>query len=262
MSIGRHHRPSGSCRKDKNIWPQPKYRSPIYRSINLRPVHYISACISELVLPCLTCFSIVRCSLDSSSKEYWKLVYRALPELHEGVEADVQNNGQQIWNCPLGATVFLSGMRKKNTHTHKHTNARTHTHTHTHTQINDRPVEVNSHIACSAHAISLACRAAKCLDCVFPIWFKQCGRVWFTFSMPCPCRAHAVLRPCLSERDFSRPLHSAARSRRAMCELAFTIHEWSQPSADPDTKCNRHVDPLTVPNFTSRKLTCWSLVLT
>jgi len=35
------------------------------------------------------------------------------------------------------------------------------------------------------------CRAAKCLECVFPIWFTQCGRVWFTLAMPCPC--HAVL---------------------------------------------------------------------
>jgi len=31
------------------------------------------------------------------------------------------------------------------------------------------------------------CRAAKGLECVFPIWFTQCGRVWFTLAMPRPC---------------------------------------------------------------------------
>ena len=86
------------------------------------------------------------------------------------------------------------------------------------------------------------CRAAKGLECVFPIWFTQCGHVWFTLAMPCPCRAHTVLRPCRSESDFSRPRHSTAWARHAMCELAFTIHGWSQSSADPDNKRNRHVD--------------------
>ena len=38
---------------------------------------------------------------------------------------------------------------------------------------------------CRAHAIPLPCRAAKGLECVFPIWFTQCGRVWFTLAMPC-----------------------------------------------------------------------------
>ena len=44
---------------------------------------------------------------------------------------------------------------------------------------------------CRAGAVTLACRAAKCLECVFPIWFTQCGRVWFTVAMP--CSDHAVL---------------------------------------------------------------------
>jgi hypothetical protein len=35
------------------------------------------------------------------------------------------------------------------------------------------------------------CRAGKGLDCVFPIWCTQCGRVWFTLAMP--CSDHAVL---------------------------------------------------------------------
>jgi hypothetical protein len=33
------------------------------------------------------------------------------------------------------------------------------------------------------------CRAANGLDCVLPIWLKQCGRVWFTHVIPGPCRA-------------------------------------------------------------------------
>ena len=47
---------------------------------------------------------------------------------------------------------------------------------------------------CQAHAVPLPCRAAKGLECVFLIWFKQCGRFWFTLAMT--CHAHATLRPC------------------------------------------------------------------
>ena len=49
-------------------------------------------------------------------------------------------------------------------------------------------------------------RAAKGLECVFPFWFTQCGRVWFTLAMPCPC--HALIIPF-----FSRPRHSTAVER-------------------------------------------------
>ena len=44
---------------------------------------------------------------------------------------------------------------------------------------------------CRARAIPLPSRAAKGLKCVFPFWFIQCGRVWFTLTMP--CSDHAVL---------------------------------------------------------------------
>jgi len=60
---------------------------------------------------------------------------------------------------------------------------------------------------CSAHAVPLPCRAAKSLECVFPIWFTQCGRVWFTLAMPRPC--HALTMPF-----FSRPRHRTAVERR------------------------------------------------
>jgi hypothetical protein len=66
------------------------------------------------------------------------------------------------------------------------------------------------------HAVPMSrpCRAAKCLDCVIPIWFTQCGRVWFTHAMPQPCR---------SESDFSRPRHSAAWEYHGMCESASAV---------------------------------------
>ena len=35
---------------------------------------------------------------------------------------------------------------------------------------------------CRPHAVSLPCHAAKGLEYVLPIWFTQCGRVWFTLA--------------------------------------------------------------------------------
>jgi len=57
------------------------------------------------------------------------------------------------------------------------------------------------------HSMPRPCRAAKGLECVFPIWFTQCGRVWFTLAMSRPC--HALTMPF-----FSRPRHSTAVERR------------------------------------------------
>ena len=92
-------------------------------------------------------------------------------------------------------------------------------------------LKANSHITCRAHDVPLPCRAAKGLECVFPIWFTvrpclihtchaapmtfpcpccaakglecvfpisftQCGRVWFTLAMPRPCHS----RPCHSSQ--------------------------------------------------------------
>jgi len=70
------------------------------------------------------------------------------------------------------------------------------------------PFKADSYIACRAHAVTLPCRAAKSLECVFPIWFSQCGRVWFTLAMLCPCRA-------LTMPFFSRPQHSTVGYLRA-----------------------------------------------
>jgi hypothetical protein len=47
-----------------------------------------------------------------------------------------------------------------------------------------KTLKADSHIACRAHAVPLPCRGAKGLECVFPIWFTQCGHVLFTLAMP------------------------------------------------------------------------------
>ena len=65
---------------------------------------------------------------------------------------------------------------------------------------------------CRAHAVPLPCRAAKGLECIFPIWFTQCGRVWFTLAMPRPC--HDPTMPF-----FSRPQHKTAVERRPVGSL-------------------------------------------
>jgi hypothetical protein len=73
-------------------------------------------------------------------------------------------------------------------------------------------LKADSHIACCAFAVPMPCRAAKGLECIFPIWFTQCGRVWFTLAMPRPC--HALTMPF-----FSRPRHSTAVERRPVAYL-------------------------------------------
>ena len=68
------------------------------------------------------------------------------------------------------------------------------------------------HIRCCAHAVPLPCCATKGSECVFPIWFTQCGCVWFTLAMPCPY--HAPTMPF-----FSSPRHSmAAEGRLVGCQ--------------------------------------------
>ena len=38
-------------------------------------------------------------------------------------------------------------------------------------------LKADSHISCRAHAVPLPCRAAKGLECDFPILFTHCGPV-------------------------------------------------------------------------------------
>ena len=74
-------------------------------------------------------------------------------------------------------------------------------------------LKADSHIACRAHAVPLPCRATKCLECVFPILFTQCGRAWFTLAMPHPCQSMAWARHGKCESAFTYPkrLHHAHR---------------------------------------------------
>jgi hypothetical protein len=45
-------------------------------------------------------------------------------------------------------------------------------------------------VKANSHIMRRPFRATKGLDFVFPIWFTQCGRVWFTV----PCHDRAVLK--------------------------------------------------------------------
>jgi hypothetical protein len=71
------------------------------------------------------------------------------------------------------------------------------------------------------HAVPLPCRATKGLDCIFPSWFTQCGRVWFTYAMARPCRARAMPRPCLLKATSQG--HGTARHGHGMGELASVV---------------------------------------
>jgi hypothetical protein len=73
------------------------------------------------------------------------------------------------------------------------------------------------------HTMPFSCRSpalsAKGLDCVFPVRFTQCGRVWFTHVMPFPC--HATNMPF-----WKRPLRATAgegHGNGMVCELASAV---------------------------------------
>ena len=82
-------------------------------------------------------------------------------------------------------------------------------------------VKADSHMACCAHAVPLPCRATKGLECVFPIWFTQCGHVWFALAVPRPCHPF-----------FSRPRHSTAVERLLAREVIRRI-----PISDAGSQC-------------------------
>jgi len=57
------------------------------------------------------------------------------------------------------------------------------------------------------HSMPCPCRAAKGLECVFPLWFTQRARARFTLAIPCPYCAPAM-------PFFSKPRHSTSVERR------------------------------------------------
>jgi hypothetical protein len=62
-------------------------------------------------------------------------------------------------------------------------------------------------------------RAAKGLGCVFPTWFTQLDRVWFTRVIPCPCHAKTMqfwewLLKATTQRG-----KGASWAWRGMCEI-------------------------------------------
>jgi hypothetical protein len=53
-----------------------------------------------------------------------------------------------------------------------------------------RWLKANSHILYRSHAAPMPCRQE--FRFIFPIWFTQCGRLWFTHGMPRPCHATTI----------------------------------------------------------------------
>ena len=77
-------------------------------------------------------------------------------------------------------------------------------------------LKADSHITCRAHAVPLLFRAAKGLECVFPIWFTQCGRVGFTLAMLRPC--HVLTMPFFSRPRHGQSMASLNQTRPHCCK--------------------------------------------
>ena len=100
--------------------------------------------------------------------------------------------------------------------------------------------KADSHTACCAHAVPLPCRAAKGLECVFPISFTQCGRVWFTLSMPCPChvwpcrysQGYGTARPSREDLWATCPLSASSGYHAEFHEDCYQKHT-NPPRNDP-----------------------------
>jgi hypothetical protein len=87
----------------------------------------------------------------------------------------------------------------------------------------------------------LLCRAAKRLDCVFPIWFTQCGRVWFTHVMPWQC--HTTTMP------FWKRLLKATAQRG----MGMVWHMWisiGRPKTEFGRPARIRLLPATTRNYT------------
>jgi hypothetical protein len=69
----------------------------------------------------------------------------------------------------------------------------------------------------------IPCRVAKDLDCVVPIWFTKCDRVWFTHAMPRPWRAPTM--PFWQRLFKATAQHSrgTAPARHGICELISAV---------------------------------------
>jgi len=64
-------------------------------------------------------------------------------------------------------------------------------------------VKADSHIACSAHAVPLPCRAAKGLECLSHLIYTVRPRLIHTcHAMPIPCSDHAVLLKAIARPSF------------------------------------------------------------
>jgi len=70
-------------------------------------------------------------------------------------------------------------------------------------------------------AITHSMLVPKGLDCVLPIWFNQCGRVWFSHTVPRRCCALTV--------PFWKR-HLKAKARHGTCELTWAFER--QPVSD------------------------------
>jgi hypothetical protein len=104
-------------------------------------------------------------------------------------------------------------------------------------------LKANSYIKCRSHAVSLPCRAAKDLYCVFLIWFTQCGRGWFTHAMPRPYNSTTM------------PFLKRFIKATAQCGMVMAWHVWFSIGR-PETAWGRttHVRllPATTRTFTKK----------
>ena len=73
-------------------------------------------------------------------------------------------------------------------------------------------LKADSHKACRAHAVPLPCRAAKGLECVFPLDLHSAA----VSDSHLPCHAHAMLRPCHSFQGHSTTQHGRGLEKNGM----------------------------------------------
>jgi hypothetical protein len=102
-------------------------------------------------------------------------------------------------------------------------------------------LKADSHIACCSPA-------AKGLERVFPIWFRQRGHIWFTLAMPHPChplpcrssQGHGTVEPSRDGLWASarvRLLPANTRSSTKLLSAAFQS-QMQVASVKPNTVCH------------------------